>query len=327
MMVMLKNRLHRCSAGVFFGCLVCFLMAGCGGKGDSPEQGKPTQEIVRQKIPTAEQIPEPAKTKKQKKAPQTDQAPTSSQLPVEKATPPDKGTPPVQTETKQETAPAATESAAVPSAQPETVTGETPKDLSDEKKAEIDAITKDAEKAAKVAAVNEPADNAVQARHKTSPKGETAGLTEESTEKTDEAPVIDLAIKEKGERENAEEQAEDVSAENELFNPFAPLFQKEDSGVAVTELPSFRERREFLTPLEKIDIGQLTLKGIIQAQSGNRAIVIDASGEGYVIRKGTYVGLNSGTVEKIESDRVVIVESIGARQSQTVLKLQKPAGE
>ena len=51
-----------------------------------------------------------------------------------------------------------------------------------------------------------------------------------------------------------------------------------------------------------------------------------------MIKKGTYVGLNSGQVVKIEKDRVVIEEEIENIMGEfviqkTELKLQKPAGE
>ena len=49
--------------------------------------------------------------------------------------------------------------------------------------------------------------------------------------------------------------------------------------------------------------------------------------EGYVLKAGTYIGLNSGRVEKITGDRVEIVEIIGGRRTVTELKLQKSAGE
>ena len=40
----------------------------------------------------------------------------------------------------------------------------------------------------------------------------------------------------------------------------------------------------------------------MRTTKGNSAIVEDATGKGYVIRKGTYIGLNSGQVIKIEKD-------------------------
>lgn len=134
--------------------------------------------------------------------------------------------------------------------------------------------------------------------------------------------VLDLAGLE------SDASAEDDAAkkdEEELFSPFTPLFQKEEKNDMVVESDS--QQRAFLTPLERISLGQLQLSGIIRATSGNRAIVTDATGKGYVIKKGTYIGLNSGKVEEIVDDRVVVVETIGGRRSVTELKLQKPAGE
>lgn len=304
------NRAYKFSAGIFCGCLVCFLFVGCGGKADPPEKQKQTQEIVR-KIPVAEPQPQPAEVTEKKEQPRPGQVATVV-APVEKAVAPEAVQPqqapaesePVTVSAAQET----TDPVVQPEAAPEP-TVEAPS--AEEKQAEIDAITREA--------------GAI--------KGEGATVTEmppeETAEADKEAPVIDLGLKEAPADEDATEdlgyaQMDEDSVTSELFNPFMPLFKKEKTGVALTEKS---DTKKFRTELEKIDIGQLSLGGVIQAQSGNRAIVVDASGKGYVIKEGTYVGLNSGTVEKIESDKIVIVELLGTGQSKTVLKLQKPAGE
>jgi len=132
------------------------------------------------------------------------------------------------------------------------------------------------------------------------------------------------------EEPSAEETAETAAEEEALalFSPFTPLFQKDakEEDMLIEQQDSQR-KRAFLTPLERISLGQLQLSGIIRASSGNRAIVTDATGKGYVVKKGTYIGLNSGQVEEIVDDRVVVVEMIGGRRAVTELKLQKPAGE
>ena len=84
--------------------------------------------------------------------------------------------------------------------------------------------------------------------------------------------------------------------------------------------------------MEKIALSQLKLSAIIRAPSGNRALVVDATGKGYVVEKGTYIGLNSGRVIQIDKDRIVVEEDIedimGELKVQNrELKLQKPAGE
>ena len=114
------------------------------------------------------------------------------------------------------------------------------------------------------------------------------------------------------------------------LDPFEPLFRKEN--VSVNTEKKKIKRRKPLTPLEKINLSQLSLVGIIRAPSGNRALVQEASGKGYIVKKGTYIGTQSGKIEQILEDRI-IVEELGENiyGKETVikktLKLQKPPGE
>lgn len=116
------------------------------------------------------------------------------------------------------------------------------------------------------------------------------------------------------------------------FDPFEPLFKEEASIQEVKPTKGKKSKRIPQTPLERVAISQLKLTAIIRSPNGNIALVEDATNKGYPIRKGTYVGLNSGQVVQIERDRVVIEEEVenllGEWISQTTeLKLQKPAGE
>jgi len=113
------------------------------------------------------------------------------------------------------------------------------------------------------------------------------------------------------------------------IDPFIPLF-KEEGPLAGDEKE--KKGRIPRTPLEMIDLGQLKLVAVMRAPSGNKALVEEASGKGYIIAKGTYLGVNSGRVVKILKDRVIIeekVESIVGKSTiqERELKLQKPLGE
>jgi len=115
------------------------------------------------------------------------------------------------------------------------------------------------------------------------------------------------------------------------IDPFEPLL-KEDSGQGITASKSRRKKRIPQTPLERVAISQLKLSAILRTNDGNSAIVEDATGKGYVVRKGTYIGLNSGQVTKISKSSVIIEEEVedvsGEFRIQNIeLKLQKPAGE
>ncbi len=114
------------------------------------------------------------------------------------------------------------------------------------------------------------------------------------------------------------------------FDPFEPLL-KDDPEQGVTTAKT-RKKRIPQTPLERVAISQLKLSAIMRSSKGNSAIVEDATGKGYVVRKGTYIGLNSGQVTRISKSSVMIEEEIedvsGEFRVQNIeLKLQKPAGE
>ena len=120
---------------------------------------------------------------------------------------------------------------------------------------------------------------------------------------------------------------------NGRFDPFEPLFKEEKvEAQPVVSRSRKKKRRIPQTPLEKISLAQLKVSAIVRSPKGNRALVEDATGKGYVIRKGTYIGLNSGKVVAILKDKVIIEEEtenlLGEYTIQKrELKLQKPAGE
>ena len=111
------------------------------------------------------------------------------------------------------------------------------------------------------------------------------------------------------------------------IDPFMPWYEGESAPAK--EDPN---KRVPLSPLEKVDLSQLTLVGIVLSPSGNKALVEEGSGKGYVIMKGTSVGLNRGKVAKILRDMVIIEEATQYGDTDSSvrrkeLKLQKPAGE
>ena len=115
-----------------------------------------------------------------------------------------------------------------------------------------------------------------------------------------------------------------------MIDPFLPLFK--DKSEPVSHTKKKRKKRTSLTPLEKIDLSQLKLTGVIRASSGNKALVEEASGKGYIVDKGTYIGTRSGKVVKIKKDRIVIEEEIEDYTGKIIirkneLKLQTIPGE
>ena len=67
-------------------------------------------------------------------------------------------------------------------------------------------------------------------------------------------------------------------------------------------------RRENLSPLERYDLGQLKLVGVIWNSKEPTAMVEDSVGLGYVVKVGTPIGSSDGTVKSIRQSEIIIEE-------------------
>jgi len=116
------------------------------------------------------------------------------------------------------------------------------------------------------------------------------------------------------------------------LDPFQSVFAAEAQQAAKAK-EKVIEKGLPLTPLQKVELSQLKLVGIIVSAAGNKALVEEPSGKGYVITEGTYVGTNLGRVKKILNDVVIVEEEVrdfvsGRMKRQTTeLRLQKKLGD
>jgi len=97
---------------------------------------------------------------------------------------------------------------------------------------------------------------------------------------------------------------------------FAPIFLKGTYPDRKSKALSRRPR----TPLERVDLSQMSLKGIILSENGNIAMIEDTFGKSYVIEEGTHIGINEGKVIKILPNRVVVEEYVANILGREVLK-------
>ncbi len=63
-----------------------------------------------------------------------------------------------------------------------------------------------------------------------------------------------------------------------------------------------------LTPLQKFDLNQLRLIGLIIGKGDPRAMVIAPDGKSFIITKGVKVGRNNGSVAEITTDAIIVEE-------------------
>lgn len=115
-------------------------------------------------------------------------------------------------------------------------------------------------------------------------------------EKKEEEPVK-VAEKKEPEKKEEAEYAYNPAGKPDPFKPFIQLTPGKELSRTVP-----------LTPLQKYEISQLKLVAIITSPEGNIALVEDATGKGYFLKKGTGIGRNDGRVKKILKDRVIVEE-------------------
>lgn len=110
-----------------------------------------------------------------------------------------------------------------------------------------------------------------------------------------------------------------------MADPFVPFVQQRNQEeVHETRIPA-----RPLTPLEKVQLDELNLVGVIwredHAQS-SWAMVELPDGKGFILKQGSVVGPNQGKVVAILPHEVVVLEKIASihgepRDKQVVLKL------
>ena len=96
-------------------------------------------------------------------------------------------------------------------------------------------------------------------------------------------------------------------------DPFRPMNLR-------TRTPS--RARENLSPLERFELGQLKIVGIIWDLKEPRALIEDTAGLGYIVKVGTPIGSNDGAVKAIGRSEVTVEEfyedASGAKRKRDV---------
>ena len=118
-----------------------------------------------------------------------------------------------------------------------------------------------------------------------------------AVEKKKEEPTK-VAEKKEPEKKEEAEYSYNPAGKPDPFKPFIQLTPIREG-----------QRTGPLTPLQKCDISQLKLVAILSTPEGNVALVEDATGRGYFLKKGTWIGKNDGKVTKILKDKVIIEEA------------------
>ncbi|TYO99959.1 type IV pilus assembly protein PilP [Geothermobacter ehrlichii] len=122
--------------------------------------------------------------------------------------------------------------------------------------------------------------------------------------------------------ETKKAEAEYVYSPAGMRDPFAPLLQVK-TPVQGKQAP--------LTPLQKFDLPQFRILGIIIGKGEPTAMVAVPGGKSYIVRKGVKIGKNNGVITEITTDGIHVREkyydfSGAVRVNEQMIKLPPRRG-
>jgi type IV pilus assembly protein PilP len=132
-----------------------------------------------------------------------------------------------------------------------------------------------------------------------------------------EEKAVDKEVEKEADKEREPPYTYNPVGKRDPFKPFIALGPKKTAPTAP------------LTPLQRYDVSELKLVGILKGQAGYRALVEDAGGKGFIITKGTPIGRGNGHVKEIHDNRVIIEQThkdiFGqVTQKEITMPLRKP---
>ena len=111
-------------------------------------------------------------------------------------------------------------------------------------------------------------------------------------------------------------------AESPAAPRYSPVGKRDPFQSAPMRAKASRRPRETLSPLERYELGQLKVVGVVWNVKEPKAMVEDSSGLGYIVKVGTPIGPDDGKVKEIKPNEVVVEESYvdfyGARKVRRV---------
>ncbi len=114
----------------------------------------------------------------------------------------------------------------------------------------------------------------------------------------------------------AEEEMKKPEAQGAVYSPES----RRDPFVsfAKSEAERMKDDRSALPPLQRYELGELKMVGVIWAASGAKALVEDAEGKGYTVRVGNRIGRSGGVVTRITDKEIVVKEEFPGAGGKTV---------
>jgi type IV pilus assembly protein PilP len=103
---------------------------------------------------------------------------------------------------------------------------------------------------------------------------------------------------------------------------------RRDPFQSMVKLLKQSQTRGELPPLQRLELSDVKLIGIVSDASGYYGLIQTPDGKGYTVRVGTPMGTNNGTIKTISEQRIVVAEpaidTTGKMTSRDIEILQRP---
>jgi type IV pilus assembly protein PilP len=103
---------------------------------------------------------------------------------------------------------------------------------------------------------------------------------------------------------------------------------RRDPFQSMVKLLKLSQTRAELPPLQRLELSDVKLIGIVSDASGYYGLIQTPDGKGYTVRVGTPMGTNNGTIKTISEQRIVVAEpaidTTGKMTSRDIEILQRP---
>ncbi len=105
-------------------------------------------------------------------------------------------------------------------------------------------------------------------------------------------------------------------------DPFSPIVESEGKKTKRGELP----------PLERYNLSELKLSGVVWGGFGYSALIEGPDGKGYFVHDGNVIGVNRGVIRKITQNQIIIEEKFKnylgeVERKQIIMELRKKQEE
>lgn len=95
----------------------------------------------------------------------------------------------------------------------------------------------------------------------------------------------------------------DFSSKKDPFKPFIAV-----KAATPADLARQKASLKPALPIHSYDVSQFRLIGAVTDTKGNKAMVVDPAGKGYVLRIGMTIGKNEGKITRIDTSGIDVVE-------------------